>query len=109
MKNFDPFFSAEVDPQLNARILKTAQAELEINRVAKSRQRFFAFLAPLSAILASFFVFKFVSRNEADLLALSSDQVEFIAELAGDEVDIEMLDNLSLLEEMEIIEDLEDV
>lgn len=108
MSNFDSFFSKAPDADFNARVLQSAGVELELNRVMKNRKRWLAFLAPLTAALATFFVFKLVNRNEIDLLAINSEQIEFIADLIEDEDALEIIDNLSLLEELELIEELED-
>ncbi len=107
MKNFDGFFSSAPDPDLNTRILKQAKDELAINRTAKNRKRWIAFLAPLMASLAAIFVFKFVNKNENDLLATNSEQIEFIADLIEDEDAMEIIDNLALLEELELMEELD--
>ena len=107
MKNFDGFFSASPDPELNTRILKQAKDELEINRVVKNRKRWLTFLAPLMASLAAIFVFKFTTKNENDLLAANSEQIEFIADLIEDEDTMEIVDNLALLEELELMEELD--
>lgn len=107
MKNFDSFFSSSPDPELNERILKQSKIELEMNRVAHKRRLWLTFLAPLMASLAAVFVFRFVSKNESDLLAANSEQIEFIADLIEDEDTIEIIDNLALLEELELLEELD--
>lgn len=107
MKNFDGFFSSSPDPELNKRILIQANVELEINRVVKTRKRWLTFLAPMMASLAAVFVFRYVSKSESDLLAVNSDQIEFIADLIEDEDALELIDNLALLEELELIEELD--
>lgn len=107
MKNFDSFFAVSPDPELNGRVLHQAKGELEINRVVKNRKRWLTFLAPLTASLAAIIVFKFVNRNENDLLVANSEQIEFIADLIEDEDTLEIIDNLALLEELELIEELD--
>ena len=107
MKNFDGFFSAPPDPELNTRVLKSAKDELEINRAVRNRKRWITFLAPLMASLAAIFVFKFVGRSENDLLAANSEHIEFIADLIEDEDALELIDNLALLEELDLMEDLD--
>lgn len=107
MGKFDSFFSQEPSSELNSRVLKSAAVELELNRIARKRRRLFAFLAPLTAALASFFVFKVVVRKESDLMAMNIEQLDFITVLIEDEDTFEIIDNLALLEELEIIEEFE--
>lgn len=54
MSKNDSFFSAPADSELNKKILKSAEAELALNRTFHNRRRWLSLFAPLAAALAGF-------------------------------------------------------
>lgn len=106
MNKNDSFFTMPVDSSLNQKILSNVQSELEINRVTHNRKRWFQFLAPVTAALASFLVFKVVSQKESEIFSEGPEQIELVDSLIENDESFEILENLVLLEDLETIEEI---
>lgn len=107
MSKFDYFFESPVDPKLNTQILKSAEAELKINRASRIRSRWVMFFAPATAILAAVLVFKLTSNRETQFLAKNVEQIELVSDLMENDEVIDMVEDLTLLQELEYIEQVE--
>lgn len=114
MSRFDSFFEAPQDPKLKNKILEKAAAELVINKQSFKRRRFIARLAPSFAALAASLVFikfnYFGTENTADGLADMNDleDVETVNRLVRETDDLDLVEELSLLENLDDLELIED-
>ena len=107
MSKYDPFFSSPVDPELNKKILLSAQDELDFNRTIYNRKKWLSFLAPLTAALASFFAFKLVKTNKFDDVLNEPEQIDLVATLMEHEEVMDILQELQWLEDLDVIEEIE--
>lgn len=107
MSKNDSFFSTAEDPELNKKILTRAQIELDLNRTRTIRKRWLSLMAPLTAALASFFVFKMVQKKESELLSNGPEQIELMTTLMENDESFDILEQLEWLEDLEAIEEIE--
>lgn len=119
MSKFDSFFDSPSNKELNDKILKKVEVELQINKQRDLRKKLMMFLVPaLSAAMASFFAFKITTREKSlishtpdqDLADLGGDgsQLDMISSLIDDSESFEIVDELSLLENLDELEQIND-
>lgn len=117
MSRHDSFFESAPDSELQKRLMKSARAELALNRRAHLQTRWLQWGFPALASVLAFFIFLnfYNSINEksppeitASNIQINEEQQDLLGHLLEDEEALELLDAMTLLEELEYLEDESD-
>lgn len=114
MSRFDSFFESPQDPKLKNKIFEKVADEMAINRQKSKRRRFIAWFAPsVSALVATVVFVKlnyFGTQNTLNGLADVNDleDIEVVNRLSHENDDIDLVEELSLLENLDDLELIED-
>ena len=115
MSRYDSFFESTPDQALQKRILQAAQPELALNRRARRQSLWLNWVIPALVSCAAFLIiFNFYSSfynpettGSSDTVAaqFSEEQTEILEHLIEDEETLDMLDSMTLLEEIEYLDE----